>query len=108
MTASEQSPDQPPVEPPEVRSMTGLCPECGHENQRSWVLCDACGARLPWAPPPKARKKIADMSAEELNALFPPPREKPAWSFLQDRRVIWAILVFLSIVLPLLPFLWRR
>jgi hypothetical protein len=96
------------AEPEKITLTTGLCPACGHENQRTWVLCDRCGARLPWAPPPQTRKKIADLSDDELKVLFAPPRQKPAWTFLQDKRVIWAIVTFLSIVLPLIPWLLRR
>ena len=65
-----------------IVSLTGVCPQCGHENDRSWVLCDHCGARLPWAPPASQRKKISELSTEELNAVFAPPREASRWSFL--------------------------
>lgn len=48
--------------------LIGLCTECGHPNQMNWVLCDNCGARLPWAPA-KVRRDINELSDAELSAL---------------------------------------
>lgn len=55
----------------------GLCPECGHTNSRQWLLCDKCGARLPWAPPEGPRKGLNDLTDEQLAAVFRPPPEPP-------------------------------
>ena len=53
---------------------TGNCQQCGHLNRREWALCDACGARLPWAPA-KQVKGLNDLSDDQLGALFSPKQE---------------------------------
>lgn len=58
----------------------GMCPFCGHEVERQWVLCDNCGQRLPWATH-KIRKSLNDLSDEELALRFAAntPRDKSFW-----------------------------
>lgn len=82
-------------------STVGDCPECGHTNERTWVMCDACGARLPWAPPEKAKLQMSEMTDEQLFARFVPPPQKREPLFLMSHRgrPVLAVLVALCILL---------
>lgn len=73
-----------------MQQTTGLCPHCGFANELTWVICDACGERLPWAPPRKPKVEPKDMTEEQLAAIFAPgnQRELPFWLTPPGRAVI--------------------
>jgi hypothetical protein len=78
----------------------GICPHCGCINELKWKLCDECGRRLPWAPPDDEKKKIADLSDEQLKVLFgTPPRSKVPFILTpQGKKVAAAVVTILSIL----------
>jgi hypothetical protein len=85
---------------------TGTCAQCGQPNQRHWVYCDHCGARLPWAPPQQV-KDLNDLSDEQLATLFALAHSgsTPAWvRFLKT----WPGKVTLGLIASLLWELLNR
>jgi hypothetical protein len=70
----------------------------------SWVLCDRCGQRLPWADdvkPPRKVRALSDLSPEELSLMFSPGRRSFPMLW-QDRRVVGLIIVLVLCVVQLL------
>jgi hypothetical protein len=88
----------------------GLCSVCGHINERSWVMCDSCGARLPWAPPPKEAPKVSEMTDEQLRAFYGElPKREPFFLFTNEGRKALMILVLLiSLAASLLQVLFSK
>ena len=90
-----------------MESATDLCPKCGYINSLEWTLCDACGERLPWAPPEPPKKRIADMSDEQLSTLFAPPPERTPL-FLATRLGRFVVWIAFSLLLSSLWAFLRR
>ncbi|MBV9864668.1 MAG: zinc ribbon domain-containing protein [Abitibacteriaceae bacterium] len=85
----------------------GLCSECGHANSRQWILCDKCGARLPWAPPEAPKLKAHEMTPEQLAAVYGKVQPKePFFLFLPENQLVLRALIFVILFLGLLAEAW--
>ena len=82
-----------------------VCPQCGAKAEPSWVMCDQCGQRLPWAPVKKIQRSLGDLSDEELAVRFAPPRDNEVsdWSFII--RTLRGRVMLVIIVLMMLFFI---
>jgi hypothetical protein len=79
---------------------TGRCDKCGHLNQREWVLCDACGTRLPWAPPESEKPKIEELTIEQLQTRFAvPPRREPFFLATLEGRPVLVTIVLVAFLI---------
>ena len=82
-----------------------VCPQCGAKAEVTWVMCDECGQRLPWAPVKNVQRSIADLSDEELAVRFAAPRDNEVsdWTFIT--RTLRGRVMLVVIVLLLLFFI---
>jgi hypothetical protein len=80
----------------------GQCPQCKNENEYSKVVCDFCGARLPWAhavaPKPQSQPQPT-----------PLPQASQSITTANDQPNLgWAILGFLVPVIGIILWLIMR
>jgi hypothetical protein len=89
----------------DLKGEGSICPECGAKAEATWVMCDGCGVRLPWAPVKKIQRSLGDLSDEELAARFAAPRDNEVsdWTFII--RTFRGRVMLVVIVLLLLFFI---
>lgn len=51
---------------------TGTCPRCKTENEYSKLVCEACGARLPWADAVSPSPALATVTPDDFFSDTPP------------------------------------